>query len=95
MPTGTSTLSDAQMAVIRGAILGARTPIEALVGALRATYLELGAPEGKPEKPSDYTLDASQSQTICIWLLERGAELGPIERVNLALEWADRGPRTV
>ena len=92
-----SALARTQLDEVYAAITAADTPVDALVGALRTTFLALGAgdlsdPGGPKIDGRDFPLDAEQWKAICSALLTRGTELDPVGRVNLALDWMNLGP---
>lgn len=91
------TLAEPTLKKIEAEIDAATTPIDALIAALRHTFVALGAPDISGPDPCkvdgrDYPLDPEQWRRVCQRLIARAATLDPIGRVNLGLDWMNYGP---
>jgi hypothetical protein len=95
-------LTELQLRRVTTGIAAATTPLDALIAALRQTFIELGAGDiGDADGPTidgrEWKLDPEQWVAIGNALVKRNGELvGTTANgtVNLALDWMNKGPST-
>ena len=87
-----------EMLAIKDAVFRAATPVEALIAALKTTFgmllADLGQTWDEVESitPWAFAIPASQWAEIGEWLMEAVDRTPNLEKVNVLLDWMNKGP---